>query len=75
MVVIEELNGIGERLCGIFKSFIHQQWKISLLVSPVYLKQRLESGKELLHFIERTLDDVTDDVFMVDVKLILLNPS
>ena len=74
MVVAEKLNGIGERFSWVLKSFIDQERKVCLLVSPVNFKQRLEPGKELLHLIECTFNDVTDNVFMIHVELILLNP-
>lgn len=74
MVVAEQLNGIGKRLSRVLESFIDQQRKVGLLVSPVNLEQRLEASKELLHLIECALNDVTDKVLVIDVQLVLLNP-
>lgn len=74
MVVIEELDGMGKGLSGVLESFIDQQGKIGLLVSPIDLKQGLEASQELLDLIECALNDVTDNVFMIDVQLVLLNP-
>ncbi len=74
VVVFEELDGIGKGLSGVLESFIDQQGKIGLLVSPIDLKQGLEASKELFDLIECALNDVTDNVFMIDVQLVLLNP-
>jgi len=66
VIIIEQLDGVLDTLNWILKSLIHEDVQVELLVSPVDLKNWLESSQEQLHLSEGRVDDVGYHFLLVD---------
>ncbi len=53
---------------------MNKNGQVNLLISPVYLKQWLETSKETLYFVESSINNALYDLFLIGVQLVLSDP-
>jgi len=74
VVVLEESYSVSKGLSWVLQSLIDKKGKVSLLVSPVDFKKRLEASQKLFHFVKSAVDNVTHYILVVNIQLVFLDP-
>lgn len=75
MVIVKKLDSVSYRFNWVLQTLMDKNGQVDLLISPVDFKQRLEPSEELSHFIKSTINNVLDNLLLLVIKLVLIDPG
>jgi hypothetical protein len=74
LLVVEKINDVVQRVLRVSQIFINEQSEVSLFISPVKLKNWLESLQEQIKLIIRLVKNAVDQRLSLKVKMVVSNP-